>query len=299
MRVRDAVVVITGGGSGIGAALAHRFAAEGAAAVVVADLDGSAARAVASDVGGDGYGCDVADPAAVQDLVRETIGRHGRIDLFCSNAGITTGVGLDDPLDLWHKAFDVNVLAHVSAARAVLPHMLERGGGWLLATASAAGLLTAPGDAPYTVTKHAAVAFAEWLAVTYGDRGIGVSVLCPLGVATPLLLDALAAGEPGAHAVAASGTVISADDVAAAVVVGLADERFLILPHPEVGRFWAQKAADPDRWLAGVRRLTAAHPARPASPAHPPNSASPANSANPANPANPASPARPVESEHS
>jgi NAD(P)-dependent dehydrogenase (short-subunit alcohol dehydrogenase family) len=147
------------------------------------------------------------------------------------------------------------VMAHVYAARAVLPAMLERGSGYLLNTASAAGLLTAPGDAPYSVTKHGAVALAEWLSVTYGDRGVGVSVLCPLGVATPLLMDPLAAGNAGAQAVAASGTIVTAEHVAETVVAGLTAETFLILPHPEVGRFWAQKASDPDRWLAGVRRL--------------------------------------------
>jgi NAD(P)-dependent dehydrogenase (short-subunit alcohol dehydrogenase family) len=133
--------------------------------------------------------------------------------------------------------------------------MLARGRGWLLNTASAAGLLTSPGDAPYAVTKHGAVALAEWLAVTYGSRGIGVSVVCPMGVATPLLLDPLAAGEPGAQAVAASGEIITAEQVADSVLAGLAAGRFLILPHPQVGTFWAQKASDPDRWLAGVRRL--------------------------------------------
>ncbi|HEU5007275.1 MAG TPA: SDR family oxidoreductase, partial [Jatrophihabitantaceae bacterium] len=190
-------------------------------------------------------------------LVERTVGRHGRIDLFCSNAGITTGVELDDPGHLWQKAFEVHVLAHVYAARAAVPHMLEHGSGYLLNTASAAGLLVSPGDGPYTVSKHGAVGFAEWLSVTYGDRGIGVSVLCPLGVATPLLMDPLAAGEPGAQAVAASGEIVTAEHVADTVVAGLAQERFLILPHPQVGTFWAQKASDPDRWLAGVRRLIA------------------------------------------
>ena len=141
--------------------------------------------------------------------MQRTLAREGRIDLFCSNAGILTGVGLEDADDVWHRAFDVNVMAHVYAARAVLPAMLERGRGYLLNTASAAGLLTTPGDAPYTVTKHGAVGLAEWLAVTYGSRGIGVSVLCPLGVATPMLMDPLAAGESAARAVAASGEIVS------------------------------------------------------------------------------------------
>jgi NAD(P)-dependent dehydrogenase (short-subunit alcohol dehydrogenase family) len=255
MNITGSVVVITGGGSGIGAALARRFAADGAAAVVVSDRNLAAAESVAAEVGGVAVECDVADAASVAALVEQTHAAHGRIDLFCSNAGITTGVALDDPDDLWHKAFEINTMAHVYAAQAVVPHMLAAGHGYLLNTASAAGLLTSPGDAPYAVTKHAAVALAEWLAVTYGDRGIGVSVLCPMGVATPLLMDPLAAGEPGAVAVAASGEILDADYVAGVVAAGLAAETFLILPHPEVGTFWAQKASNPDRWLAGMRRL--------------------------------------------
>ena len=259
MQINGSIAVITGGGSGIGAALARRFAAEGAAAVVVADRNAASARAVAEGIGGTGVECDVTDAAAVRDLVEQVIAEHGRIDLFCSNAGITTGVSLEDPDDLWHKAFEVNTMAHVHAARAVVPHMLERGQGYLLNTASAAGLLTSPGDAPYAVTKHGAVALAEWLAVTYGDRGVKVSVLCPMGVATPLLMDPLAAGEPGAQAVAASGEILDADYVAGVVVAALEKETFLILPHPQVGTFWAQKASDPDRWLAGMRRLISSH----------------------------------------
>jgi NAD(P)-dependent dehydrogenase (short-subunit alcohol dehydrogenase family) len=254
VQIEDAVVVVTGGASGIGAALARRFAAEGARRVVVVDRELVAAQAVADDIGGVAERVDVTDAAAVNGLVERTLDRDGRIDLFCSNAGIATGAGLDD-LDAWQRAFEVNCLAHVHAARAVLPSMLERGRGWLLNTASAAGLLTSPGDAPYAVTKHGAVALAEWLAVTYGARGIGVSVLCPMGVATPLLMDPLAAGDPGARAVAASGEILSAERVADVVVAGLAEERFLLLPHPQVGTFWAQKASDPDRWLAGLRRL--------------------------------------------
>jgi NAD(P)-dependent dehydrogenase (short-subunit alcohol dehydrogenase family) len=255
MNIEGAVIVVTGGARGIGAALARRFAAGGAEAVVVVDLNAEAAGAVAAEFGGWGLACDVADPAAVAGLVEQVIARHGRIDLFCNNAGILTGVGLDDPGDLWHKAIEINLMSHVYAARAVLPHMLERGSGYLLNTASAAGLLTSPGDAPYAATKHAAVGLAEWLSVTYGSRGIGVSVLCPLGVSTPMLLEPLAAGEPGAQAVAASGDIVTPEHVAEVVVAGLTMETFLILPHPEVGTFWAQKASNPDRWLAGVRRL--------------------------------------------
>jgi NAD(P)-dependent dehydrogenase (short-subunit alcohol dehydrogenase family) len=255
MDVKGAIVVITGGASGIGAGLARRFAADGAANVVVVDLDLAAAQAVADEIDGVAERVDVTDAAALNGLVDRTLARDGRIDLFCSNAGMTTGVGLDDPDDLWHRAFEVNLMSHVYAARAVLPSMLERGRGYLLQTASAAGLLTSPGDAPYAVTKHGAVALGEWLSVTYGSRGIGVSVLCPMGVATPLLMDPLAAGEPGAQAVAASGEIITTEQVADAVTAGLAEERFLILPHPQVGTFWAQKASDPDRWLSGLRRL--------------------------------------------
>src|SRR5579859_1200643 len=237
--------------------MCRRFAAERAAAIAVVDRSADAAAAVADEIGATAYAVDVTDHAAMQDLVDAVLDAHGRIDLFCSNAGITTGIELDDPADLWHQALEVNVMSHVYAARAVLPSMLARGSGYLLNTASAAGLLTSPGDAPYAVSKHGAVAFAEWLSVTYGGSGIGVSVICPLGVATPMLLDPLAAGNLGAQAVAASGTILTADQVTDAVVAGLATERFLILPHPEVGTFWAQKASDPDRWLAGVRRLVA------------------------------------------
>ena len=255
MRLRDAVVVVTGAGSGIGAAMARRFAAEGAAAVVVSDRDGEAAQRVADEIGGTADTTDVTDEVAVAALVERTMAAHGRIDLFCSNAGVFADGGVEVPTEIWQQVFAVNVLSHVYAARAVLPSMLERGSGHLLNVASAAGLLTTPGDAPYSVTKHGAVALAEWLAVTYGDRGIGVSVVCPLGVATPLLLDPLEDGSSAAAVVAASGTVITAEDVAQSVVDGLSADRFLVLPHPEVGTYWAQKAADPGRWLAGVRKL--------------------------------------------
>ena len=266
MDVKDAAIVVTGAGSGIGAALARRFAAEGAAAVVVSDRDGTAAHVVAEPIGATPDTTDVTDPAAVADLVARTESAHGRVDLFCSNAGIATGVGIeagDEAGDeggdkAWRLAYDVHVMAHVYAARAVLPGMLARGHGYLLNTVSAAGLLIAPGDAPYSATKHAAIGLAQWLAVEYGDRGIGVSVLCPQGVSTPLLMDPLAADHPSARAVAAAGAIITPEQVADAVVSGLAAETFLILPHPEVATYWSQLAADPDRWLAGVRRMVAA-----------------------------------------
>lgn len=258
MDVRDTVVVVSGGASGIGAALVRRFHADGARHVVVVDRNLAAATEVAGEVGGVAEQIDVSDAAAVSALVARTVEREGRLDVFCSNAGIATGIELEDPDDLWHRALEVNLMAHVYAARAVVPVMLSQGRGYLVNTASAAGLLVSPGDAPYTASKHAAVGFAEHLAVTYGDRGIGVSVVCPLGVATPLLMDPLAAGDQGAAAVAASGTIITAEVVADAVLAAMSEDRFLVLPHPEVGTYWAQKASDPQRWLRGMRRLVAA-----------------------------------------
>jgi NAD(P)-dependent dehydrogenase (short-subunit alcohol dehydrogenase family) len=258
MRIPGSVIVLTGAGSGIGAELGRRFAAEGAAQVVLTDLDGQAAGAVAERIGkpASAEQLDVTDEMAVRACVQRVLRRHGRIDLFCSNAGLATGAGLDAAADIWQRAWQVHVLAHVHAARAVLPAMVAAGGGYLLQTASAAGLLSAPGDAPYTVTKHATVALAEWLAYSYAEHRIKVSVLCPMGVDTPLLMNGLRDGAPGAKAVAASGQVLSVGQVADAVLRGLAEESFLILPHPQVGKFWAGKAADVDRWLAGMAELT-------------------------------------------
>lgn len=257
MNLTDRVAVITGGAGGIGSALARRFAAEGAAAVVVADLDRTAARAVADTVGpvARPVQVDVTDEEQVHALVAETERRYGRIDLFCANAGVATGGGVAAPDSDWDRAWRVNVLSHVYTARTVLPAMLARGGGHLLMTCSAAGVLTAVGDAPYTATKHAAVAFAEWLAITYRDRGIRVSALCPQGVDTPMLSEGLAAGHLAARVVAASGAVLTPDQVADAVVIGLAEERFLILPHPEVAEYARRRAEDPDGWQAGLRKL--------------------------------------------
>jgi NAD(P)-dependent dehydrogenase (short-subunit alcohol dehydrogenase family) len=198
---------------------------------------------------------DVTAAAEVQALVDTVLSRFGRVDLFCSNAGVTSGGGVDAPDGDWDRAWRVNVLAHLYGARAVLPSMLERGSGYLLQTCSAAGLLVAVGDAPYTVTKHAAVGFAEWLAITYGDRGIRVSALCPQGVDTPMLSSGLAQAHLGARVTAASGRVLSPEEVAAAVVDGLAEERFLILPHREVAKYAAHKVTDPDGWLAAMRRM--------------------------------------------
>jgi NAD(P)-dependent dehydrogenase (short-subunit alcohol dehydrogenase family) len=261
MDLAGRTAVITGGASGIGRALARRFAAEGARGVVVADLDGPGAEAVAAEIGAGralGVGCDVTDDAQVGALLARAEEAFGPIDLFCANAGIGAGTGLDSPDELWAQTYAVNVHAHVLAARRLVPGWLERGEGYFLSTASAAGLLSQIGDAPYSVTKHAAVAFAEWLSLTYGDRGLRVSCLCPMGVNTALLqggLDTEGSEGLGARVVAAAGAVLEPEDVAAEVVRAIADERFLILPHPEVGEFLRRKGADTERWIAGMRRL--------------------------------------------
>lgn len=252
MQIKDSVIVVTGGAHGIGRALCRRFAAEGAGGIVVADLDEPAAREVASEVDGLAVKIDVSEPAEHVRLVEQATAKFGPIDLFCSNAGIETGGGIDAPNDAWQRIWQVNVMAHVFAARAVLPGMLARGRGYLLQTASAAGLLTQMTSAPYSATKHAAVGLADWLAITYGDAGIKVSCLCPLGVRTNMLMST---DDP--VAVYLREGAIDAEQVAEAVVRGLADERFLILPHPEVAEFFHRKADDYDRWLRGMRRLHA------------------------------------------
>lgn len=256
MDLAGAVCVVTGGGNGIGAALVHRFAAAGAAGVVVVDLDGEGASRVAASVP-DGRGVDVVgdvtEAALHVEAVRIAEERFGPVDLYASNAGTGTARGLDPDIDAWNTVWRVNVLAHVLAAHAVLPSMLDRGRGWLLQTASAAGLLLNLGDASYTATKHAAVGFAEWLSATYQHRGIGVSCLCPMGVDTDLLRRA-SEGISGA-VVTGAGEVLSPEAVAGAVVEALAEERFLVLPHPEVAGFWAGKANDIDGWLGAMNRV--------------------------------------------
>jgi NAD(P)-dependent dehydrogenase (short-subunit alcohol dehydrogenase family) len=256
MELRGRVAVVTGGANGIGRALVERFAAEGARGVVVVDIDEKGVAEVAGTLGDVGLGvpADVGVRADIETVVAETESRFGAVDLFCSNAGIGGGGGIETDDSQWQQLWDVNVMAHVHAARAVIPGMLERGDGYLLHTASAAGLLTNIGNVSYSVTKHAVVALAEWLAVTYGDRGIRVSCLCPQGVRTRMLLDAI---DDPAGAVVVTQGVIETNQVADAVIAGLADERFLILPHPEVADYWRHKATDPDRWLAGMRRLQA------------------------------------------
>ena len=252
MRIAKKVVVVSGGANGIGAALCRRFASEGAEAVVVADLQQDLAEQVAKEIGGIAITTDVSREADVAQLVDRVTEKYGRIDLFCSNAGLGVSGSVDASDADWQRSWEVNLMAHVYAARAVLPGMLQRGGGYLLQTISAAGLLTQIGSAPYSVSKHAALGLAEWIAITYGDRGIKVSTLCPMGVRTNMLKRAEFAG--GAFLL---DTALEPEQVADHVVKGLAEERFLILPHPEVGEYFIRKATDYDRWLRGMRRLQA------------------------------------------
>lgn len=248
MKVKDTVVVVTGGASGIGRAMARRFVREGARKVVVADLDEKGANAVAAEIGGVGEGLDVSNEDAVKGLIERTERDVGPISLFCSNAGIGIGRGLDAPNAVWQKIWEVNLMSHVYAARHMVPRMVKRGGGYLLNTASAAGLLSQIGSATYAVTKHAAVSLAEWIAITHGHEGIKVSVLCPQAVRT-----AMTAGNEGG--VASVDGMIEPDEVAETVVRALDEERFLVLPHPQVAEYMKRKATDYDRWLRGMRRL--------------------------------------------
>jgi NAD(P)-dependent dehydrogenase (short-subunit alcohol dehydrogenase family) len=247
--VAGAGVVVTGGGSGIGAALARRFAAEGAR-VVINDLDAGAAAAVAGSCGAVPVPGDAASEEGVAALIAAARAELGEIDLFCANAGIVRGGGPETADADWDASWQVNVMAHVRAARLLLGPWLERGSGHLICTVSAAGLLTMPGTAPYSVTKHAALAFAEWLAITYAHRGLTVQAICPLGVRTAMLdgSDQLAEKLLGDDA-------IQPEAVADAVIEGIADGRFLILPHPEVAGMYAGRATETDRWLRGMSKL--------------------------------------------
>ena len=254
MQVKDKVVVVTGGASGIGAALCRRFHREGSRAVIVADLDGDGARQVAEDIGGLGIQADVAVESDIIALVQESENHYGPVDLFCSNAGVSyrdlpDGTAASCPNDKWRKAWDINVMAHVYAARAVLPGMIARAEGYLLSTVSAAGLLSQIGAASYSTTKHAAIGFAEALAITHGDDGIKVSVLCPQAVDTPMLGNFTGDGPQGVDG------ILTPEQVAESVIDGLAAETFLILPHEKVRLYMQRKISDYDRWLKGMRRL--------------------------------------------
>jgi len=262
MKLDGRVAIVTGGASGIGSALAAAAVAA-RARVVVADLDAGGAERAAAALG-DGalaWGCDVTDEAALRDLIEAAERELGPVDVFFANAGIANGPGLGRSEGEWTRAIDVNLMAHVRAATLLVPRWLERGGGYFVATASAAGLLTQVGSAPYAVTKHAAVAFAEWLSVTYGDRGIRVSCICPMGVRTPMLDGGLGAEGPdedlAVRTVAAAGAVLEPEVVAAQTLAAIAEERFLVLPHPEVLEYFRRKGADYERWLRGMRRLQA------------------------------------------
>ena len=254
MQIAGKVCVVTGGANGIGKALCERFHAEGASKVIVVDLEADNAKAVAATLDGDGYGVDVRDEAQIKAMVEQVEADHGRIDLFCSNAGIIAGDGepwyaTSASNDVWQTMWDIHVMSHVWAARACLPGMITRGDGYFMNTASAAGLLNQVGDAANSTTKHAAVGFAEALAITHGDDGVKVSCLCPQAVATRMIGGVEDGGTAGVDG------VITPQDVAQAVVEGIADERFLILPHAEVQQYRERKTADYDRWIGGMRKL--------------------------------------------
>ncbi|MBS0471209.1 MAG: SDR family NAD(P)-dependent oxidoreductase [Proteobacteria bacterium] len=248
MQIRDKIVVVTGAASGIGNALAQRFAKEGAKLVVSADLNSDGAAATARETGGAALAVDVSKEEDIKRLIETVEADHGPIDLFFSNAGIGYGGGAEVSNDRWQRIWDINVMAHVWAARHLVPRMVARGGGYLLSTASAAGLLSQIGSAPYAVTKHAAVGLAEWLAITHGDQGIKVSVLCPQAVRT-----AMTAGNP--DGVASIDGMMEPDTVADACVKAIEAEEFLILPHAEVVQYMRNKANDYGRWIRGMRKL--------------------------------------------
>lgn len=262
MELNDRVVVVTGGGSGIGEALARAASEAGARHVVVADLNGDEANRVASEIGGTGFAVDVGDEDAIKALVDKTEEAHGPIDCFVSNAGYVTMAGLEDSNDSIQNMWEVHVMSHIFAARAVLPSMIARGEGYLLNTASAAGLLTQIGSLSYSITKAAAVSLGEWLSVSHHHQGIRVSVLCPQAVRTNIIENSPDGLEGGLEGGAASGDgVLDPADVAQLCLEAMKDERFLVLPHPEVQGYGEFKAADRDRWLKGMRRFqTALYP---------------------------------------
>jgi NAD(P)-dependent dehydrogenase (short-subunit alcohol dehydrogenase family) len=258
MEIRDKVVVVTGGASGIGAGMAQRFARDGARGVMVADVNLERAQAVAAGIGAQAVAarCDVSREADIQALVRDTRERFGRVDIYFSNAGILGNMGgieLEDAL--WDKMWEIHGMAHVWAARAVIPEMVDRGEGYFLVTASAAGLLNIVESAPYGVTKHAAVAIAEWLRIAYGRKGVRVSCLCPQSVQTDMTRNGT--GSAGING------VLTPEQVADVVVQTMREERFLALPHPEVAQYFQAKGQDYDRWLGGMQKLYAQHMGKP------------------------------------
>lgn len=257
MDVKGRVVVVTGGASGIGRALVERFHSEGAKALVVADLDVDGATEVADRVGGTAQVCDVADEASIVDLIDSTFANHGSLDLMVSNAGYVTAGALEAPDDELRRMFDVHVMSHLWAARHAIPRMVNAGGGYLLNTASAAGLLTQLGSLHYSITKHAAISLAEFVAITYGDRGIKVSVLCPQAVSTNIVTNSPTKGMmlDSSLGPAAVDGVLMPDELASIVIEGLREERFLILPHSNVVEYLKRKGDDVDRWLVGMGRF--------------------------------------------
>ena len=252
MEIVDKIIVVTGAASGIGKAMARRFSQEGAKLVICSDLNGDGAKETASECGGVAFTTNVGKESDIQQLIETVEKDYGPIDIFCSNAGIGFGGGVETPNDQWQAIWDVNVMAHVWAARHVIPKMTERGGGYLVNTASAAGLLSQIGSASYAVTKHAAVGLAEWLALTHGDDGIKVSVLCPQAVRTAMT----AGNEDG---VASINGMMEPDECVDAVVEAIKTETFLILPHKEVLKYMRNKTDDYDRWISGMQKLNRAY----------------------------------------
>lgn len=257
MEVRDGIMVVTGGASGIGRALARAFHAEGARHVVVADRDEAGALAVAKEIDGTGVGIDVANEQAVRNLVETTNRDVGPIDLFMSNAGYATWGGLESSNEEINHMWQVHVMSHIYAARAVLPSMIDRGRGYIMSTASAAGLLTQVGSLAYSLTKHAAVSLAEWISITHGHQGIGVSVLCPQAVETNIAENSPSPNNNQGVGIASGDGVLSPEYVAEACLECIREERFWVLPHPEVVEYVRRKANDIDRWLYGMRRFQA------------------------------------------